>query len=426
MKEKWMPHIIAVTAFVVFIVLGLACATSDYRDYSIPQAYLQTYSETVNVPGQEAADIGFKINLFLLDNIMNNNGVITPGYYSHTKLENGESKIKLNLYRRDFLGNIGSNFHCIVYIITKPEQYQIDFSPYKEISWEKSDKSFKLEDWLLKRDADWQSLAAHVKQAVLIKLSDHEIYELVQNGYDEYKKGKYDAARKSFIKAVMAAPNNEYALMSLGYCFSNVVNGNSSPKKYYSQAIDIYKRMPGNPKAEENIKICQELISRENARLEQERQLREAQRQQEAQIAEAKRQQEQEENWEAINRLANSIAQSRQNQSGGNTGSQGQAGSSSGASSSSSSSGSSNINVASMQGAYNTREKATIQSLDTYRKARSDYPGKGSLSEVVRLYNAFRDQQKGLTSYRLECNKKGADIRPSYYETVNPDPPPNR
>jgi len=34
MKEKWTPHIIAVTAFVVFIVLGLACASTPESDVS--------------------------------------------------------------------------------------------------------------------------------------------------------------------------------------------------------------------------------------------------------------------------------------------------------------------------------------------------------------------------------------------------------
>jgi len=138
-------------------------------------------------------------------------------------------------------------------------------------------------------------------------------------------------------------------------------------------------------------------------------------------------QQQEEESWsnfaESLDQFANSMAQIQQNQrggsvSGGNTGSQGKAGSSGS---------SNNVNTASMQSNYNTREKAVIQSLDTYRKANSDYKaGRIKLSDLVYFYNAFRDQQKGLKSYREECNRKGANIKQSYYETVNPDPPPNR
>jgi len=46
MKEKWTPHIIAVTAFVVFIVLGLACASAPESDVS--DSNKQKSKETVS------------------------------------------------------------------------------------------------------------------------------------------------------------------------------------------------------------------------------------------------------------------------------------------------------------------------------------------------------------------------------------------
>jgi hypothetical protein len=60
MKGKWTPHIIAASAFVVFIVLGLACASSaKSADVDV--------SETVNVPGVSAADLYMKVNLWCSD-----------------------------------------------------------------------------------------------------------------------------------------------------------------------------------------------------------------------------------------------------------------------------------------------------------------------------------------------------------------------
>jgi hypothetical protein len=51
MKKKWTPHIIAVGAFVVFIVLGLACAAApaplEPEDADIPIPY----SEHIETPG---------------------------------------------------------------------------------------------------------------------------------------------------------------------------------------------------------------------------------------------------------------------------------------------------------------------------------------------------------------------------------------
>jgi len=62
MKKKWMPHIIAVTAFVVFIVLGLACVSvTKAKDADL------IYSETVNVPEVSAADLFVKVNLWLIN-----------------------------------------------------------------------------------------------------------------------------------------------------------------------------------------------------------------------------------------------------------------------------------------------------------------------------------------------------------------------
>jgi len=78
MKRKWTPHIIAVTAFVVFIVLGLACATTaKAKDADL------TYSEMVNVPGVSAEDLYMKANLWFTDTFKgpNTDRIPRPGFY---------------------------------------------------------------------------------------------------------------------------------------------------------------------------------------------------------------------------------------------------------------------------------------------------------------------------------------------------------
>jgi len=55
MKEKWMPHIIAVAVFAVFIVLGLACATSPKVSGPV------TFVDNVAVPDLSQAELFTKV-----------------------------------------------------------------------------------------------------------------------------------------------------------------------------------------------------------------------------------------------------------------------------------------------------------------------------------------------------------------------------
>jgi len=50
MKKKWTPHIIAVGTLVVFIVLGLACASSPDSGSSVSTKLFEIEKTTVNLP----------------------------------------------------------------------------------------------------------------------------------------------------------------------------------------------------------------------------------------------------------------------------------------------------------------------------------------------------------------------------------------
>ena len=49
-EEKWTPHIIAAGAFAVFVVLGLACASSSNAASETPPKLFETRQSTVNMP----------------------------------------------------------------------------------------------------------------------------------------------------------------------------------------------------------------------------------------------------------------------------------------------------------------------------------------------------------------------------------------
>jgi len=219
-------------------------------------------------------------------------------------------------------------------------------------------------------------------------------------GYDqEYKRleeaykhdtGKLERAMEMYNKALSLDPKNELALLCANA-------GRNKQRKAY-----IDNRYSQIKTALDNIK---KTIEPEVKRIEEKRAA---------------------ENWERVaqnlNQLANSIAQVQQNQSGGSAGGYSGGGSSggqgqAGTSGSSSSSSGRDINVASMQRNYNSRSKATERALDNYRKAKDSG---ASRSEVDRLYNAFIEQQRSLRTYREDCNRKGADIRADFYETVRP------
>jgi hypothetical protein len=96
MKEKWTPHIIAVAAFVVFIVLGLACASEPPPKRSAPEVYTKVpYSELkerieqVKSPGQ-----GFLVEAYIAewrDRVSSNIGSIEGGFRILSSLPDGES-----------------------------------------------------------------------------------------------------------------------------------------------------------------------------------------------------------------------------------------------------------------------------------------------------------------------------------------------
>jgi len=79
--------------------------------------------------------------------------------------------------------------------------------------------------------------------------------------------------------------------------------------------------------------------------------------------------------------------------------------------------GGANINVASMVSHYQNLEKAMEMALDNYRNAK--YRG-ASKSEIDNLRGNVINHQQRLRQYRQECNSRGANINPGYYETMVP------
>jgi len=418
MKEKLTPHIIAVTAFVVFIVLGLACASSQYRDYPIPDNLKKTYSETIVVPNMPAEELYLKIHLFLTENI--NNYVLES-----LKSEKGKTVWKLRnvfqSYNNDRLEVSQENGQC-----------RVNFVPISILAENSKDFQEEFTDM----ESNWKNLTKNIKETLLSEpLAYDEISKLIQiayNKYNDYKNGEpgerlanYNETRGNFYKAAINDPYNEDILIMYANCMTERAKelsptSTSEPgyfsylnigRSWYNKALAVSGLIPSNPNAVNITKLCRE-------GLRQLQQL-ESQRQQEAQLAEAQRQQQEDENFNnliaSMNALASSIQQQQQGQSGsvssGNTGSQGQA-RTSGGSSSSSSKNISAARVASMQSDYNTRAKAIEQTKRNWENA-------STTSEKKRLEESFNSQKRSLRAFREDCNRQGADIRADYWETAS-------
>jgi len=229
--------------------------------------------------------------------------------------------------------------------------------------------------------------------------------EWIERGDAFYFGDDYDSAKECYFQALMGDPARTDILNSYGVTLANT--------GFYENALVIFnfasKIDPSDETVQYNISFCRQQIAMQT---EQQKQL---------QLQAQQQQQESFNNLIAsLNTLASSMQQQQQRQSGGSGGSssgQGQTETSSG-SSSSSGRDRSDIDVVSMQRNYNTRENATIMARDEYNKALSSGASK---SEIIRLREAFIDQQRGLKAYREQCNRKGADIRPSRYESVTPE-----
>ena len=74
MNKKWMPHIVAVMALVVFIVLGLACASSGSARETLPQTAVTIQRVRVTatllgeILGAENAELDIPMKVFIDNN----------------------------------------------------------------------------------------------------------------------------------------------------------------------------------------------------------------------------------------------------------------------------------------------------------------------------------------------------------------------
>ena len=96
MKRKWMPHIIAAAAFVVFIVLGLACA-------SAPKPPKEIVYDT-SIPDDQTATLFVRAGSY---EVFGFNGIpLNPGWYdpiatgggTNVKIPAGRHNISFNFY----------------------------------------------------------------------------------------------------------------------------------------------------------------------------------------------------------------------------------------------------------------------------------------------------------------------------------------
>jgi tetratricopeptide (TPR) repeat protein len=231
-------------------------------------------------------------------------------------------------------------------------------------------------------------------------LTEDDIVRMIQNGDKAYENGNYTLAKDLYYEVILAlAEPNVYVLNSYAVCLVNL--------GLYENSLTIFNRVleidPYNETVRNNIAICRQFIAKQTA--EQRQRELEAQRQQQENMQNL---------VTSLNAMSNTfagMAQSNQNTPASNVATGSVSSTSGNAGSSSSSSGRSRPSgdIANMQRNYNQRAKATEMALDNYNKDPSPS-----------LLRAFRDQQKSLKAYRLDCNKKGADIGASFYETVNP------
>jgi tetratricopeptide (TPR) repeat protein len=239
-------------------------------------------------------------------------------------------------------------------------------------------------------------------------LTEADIVRMIRLADEAYENGKYTVAKDIYYEVILASTEPDvYVLNSYGVCLANL--------GLYNNALTVFnmalRNDPNDETVLDNIQICRQFIAAQT----------EAQRQRE--LEQQRQQQENMQNLIAsLNNMSNTLAgmsQSNQNSSGSSettSSSTGDSGSAGSGSSGSSGRNQSTGDWASYQRNYNQRAKATEMALDNYKKD----PSSSNLQ-------AFRDQQKRLKEYRLDCNRRIESqggranfIGASFYETVNP------
>jgi uncharacterized membrane protein YgcG len=397
-------------------LLLAACSTREYK-YTIPEGQRHPYSETVEVPYLSAADIYKKFRLYLVDRY----------WYTYGRsVATGNDRISFSINAGRLPGySFRQSEDIIVYM--EFGQYRVDYLAKDYLA---AANKKELNNKISKRDADWQSFTSELEQALLAEPpTDDEYIQLMDNGYTEYESRRYENAKKYFYGALAYDPDNTAALIPYANCFTeignarvagNALSGYFDMIKYLDVARYIYRLMPGDPIAESNIQICEQI--QQNADQRRRAQL--------AQMEEERRRQ-QAEAWAATAQalgelsvaLGETAAAFQGGQSGGggsgsSGGGQGSTSSGGGTGASGGSAGSIASNPELARRTYANYERAVK---DQITNAENEYRSSGRSDHLRTIERHLAEAQAKMKEYRLRANAQGVNIRESPYETAKPN-----
>lgn len=397
MKEKRTPHIIAVMALTVFIVLGLACASSSYYVRKIPKNLQKTYSETVTVPDVPLEDMLLKIHLYIVE-------AITNYHLGSSVTKDGKTVWK-------FYNTFYPSDEDRLEVSIENGRYRIDYTPISILS---DSKDFKEE--ISERGEFFQTFTKNLKTWFFLEpYTFTEMDTMMENGYTLYKQGKYEDARQEFRRVAIEDPYDADALVHYASCLMQIAEARPiwPPKadeedeiwnfeweiSYYNKAIAVSSLMPDQQDAVKITQLCQ--------KRRQELQQVESQRVQAHQVRQEELRKAREENWDnviqSLNNLSNSIAQIQQNQSGGSQSSYGNATATGSQSSNTADAG----NYQSRYDRFARQVESNVSSLDRMDKGTSAYN---------QMKRTMRANQQDMRRIRTEARNNGVTITISDWE----------
>jgi hypothetical protein len=428
----------------------VASCVSSGKYYPVPE--YQDYSETIDIPGMDAAVIYAKTKIWLEERrafFLSYSPTLSVGIFG------GTFRISFNI----------ENEQCQLIFNRPPDE---DRASNEFYGYEKNETA-RLKDArkeaLDLMDAQ-KNLAAEYRAFITTPLlSQEEIDALIAKGDEAFDKNQFSTASKHYSEALQSAPTNVYILIANGLCFQQlsessreietfVIDTNRITSVFTNEGIygaylsgqadeesrleDAYEDVAGNlnralemynralsvePNNETAVS-CAAYIKQRKAYIDSRHsQLKTALNNIRNELV-AERQrimaQQREATWnqllETLGNFTNSVAQVQQNQSGGRTGGvQAPSGTASGATAggSSASGRGGNANEAAMRNNYNRRANAAQ---DVYFQLQNA----STADEVARLGDALRSHQRDLRAYREQCRSKGVDIQASMYETAWP------
>ena len=200
-NKKWTSHIIAAGAFLVFIILGLACAST----YSVPKQYRE-YSETIDIPELNAGSIYLKTSLWIKEKTKDKESPISDIHLVSEKQINASLRTDGN---HGFLTSELANFHI------EDKKCQLVMSINRNVTYDKN--------WPAQWMDVWKNLAKDYREYITAPaLSQKEINELTVNGDAAFKVNKYSEAEKYYGQLLKNAPPNADTLAAYGLCLEEL------------------------------------------------------------------------------------------------------------------------------------------------------------------------------------------------------------